>query len=154
MSGSLVVTVDTGTDSVLVWLCTVSAVAAVCFCETSSERNDARYSSVELMIKLTMIIKMIHISMTNVLFSELDMRPGLHHIRVLCSNPNYLIKSNSLISKLNDIKSDKVLLSVKPSVVSQLSAETCSTWSRLSISDGLLLNGVSKCSKDRIMSNM
>ena len=58
MSGSLVVTVDT--DSVLVALYTVSAVAAVCFCETSSERNDARYSSVELMIKLPMI-KMSHI---------------------------------------------------------------------------------------------
>ena len=58
-------------------------------------------------------------------------RPGLHHIRVLCSNPNYLIKSNSLITKLNDIKSDKVLLSVKPSVVSQLSTDTVDTWTRV-----------------------
>ena len=60
------------------------------------------------------------------------MSKGLHHIRVLCSNPSHLVsQSNVLLTRVQGVLCDKVLLSVKPSIVSQLTPDTVGAWTRV-----------------------
>jgi len=60
------------------------------------------------------------------------LRPSLHHIRVLCSCPRLLV-SSALLDRVRaaPTDADKILVSVKPSIISQLSAETLDTWTRV-----------------------
>jgi len=60
------------------------------------------------------------------------LRPSLHHIRVVCSCPR-LLASSALLDRVRAAPSDvdKILVSVKPSIISQLSAETLDTWTRV-----------------------
>ena len=55
---------------------------------------------------------------------------GLHHIRVLCSSPGQVVsQANTLLSHINGVNNvNKVLLSLQPSVVSQLTPDTVDTW--------------------------
>ena len=64
---------------------------------------------------------------------------GLHHIRVLCSSPGQVVsQTNTLLSAINSVNKvnsvnsvNKVLLSLQPSVVSQLTPDTVDTWARV-----------------------
>ena len=60
---------------------------------------------------------------------------GLYHIRVLCSSPAQLSSvtaSHQLVTRVQQTRpSSRVIVSVKPSVLSQLSVDTVSAWSRV-----------------------
>ena len=66
-------------------------------------------------------------------FVSIMTKIGLHHIRVLCSSPGQVVsQANTLLSHINGVNNvNKVLLSLQPSVVSQLTPDTVDTWTRV-----------------------
>ena len=58
---------------------------------------------------------------------------ALQHIRLVCSNSRQLAaRTGQLVCQVNSLEvSERLVLSLRPSLLSQLSAETVSVWSRI-----------------------
>lgn len=58
---------------------------------------------------------------------------ALQHIRLVCSNSRQLLaRTGQLVTQVNSLQhSERLLVSLRPSLLSQLSAETVTVWSRI-----------------------